>query len=302
MKHNNLTAEIASLKSRRDAVILAHNYQRREIQEIADHLGDSLELAIIASRCDQKMIVFCGVRFMAESAKILNPSKTVLLPEPEAGCPLADCATVDQVLRYRQEYPRALFVAYINTSAAVKAHCDICVTSANAVRIISRFPDREIVYLPDKNLAAYAESILNRPLIKWPGQCYVHDHLLSLEKMSRLKEKHPGAMVMTHPEAPMDILNISDLVAGTSGMLKAVSLGKNREYIIGTEIGLVDRMQRENPDKIFHPVAEAVCSQMKLTTLQSVADALREGKTEIHVPESDAVPAKRALDRMLEMS
>jgi quinolinate synthase len=302
MKRADLIREIQRLKQERKALILVHNYQRPEIQGIADHLGDSLDLARIASRCLEDVIVFCGVHFMAESAKILSPQKTVLLPEPDAGCPLADCASPEQVQEARSKYPDALFVAYINTSAEVKALCDICVTSANAHKIIKQFPEREIVYLPDRNLATYVESVLDRRIIKWPGQCYVHDHLIQLDAVKELKRDHPKAVLMAHPEAPMTILEMSDVVTGTSGMLKEVAERTDKSFIVATEIGLVDRMRNEFPDRVFHPIPGAVCSQMKLTTLQSVYDALTLWKTNVTVPEPTARLAKQALDRMLELS
>ncbi len=298
----HLTWEILKLKEQNDAIFLVHNYQRPEIQELADILGDSLALAREAMQVKQKTIVFCGVRFMAETAKILCPDKRVLLPEINAGCPLADCATVEQVQEARKKYPDAVFMAYINTSPEVKAACDVCVTSANAFQIIQAYKSREIVYLPDKNLARYAEVKLNRSIIKWPGQCYVHDHLITLQAVENLISEHPEAVVLSHPEAAYEILQKSDVVTGTSGMLKAVAKMDKKEFIVVTEIGLVDRMRREFPDRIFYPIPGAICAQMKLTTLRSLYDALVYGKHEIHVPHAVAVRAKNALDRMLELT
>jgi len=302
MDKPELISEIKRLKNKHDAVLLAHNYQRTEIQEIADYLGDSLELAQIAMRCEQSVIVFCGVHFMAESAKILNPKKTVLLPEPDAGCPLADCATVEQINHKRQTHPNAVFVSYINTSAGVKAKCDVCVTSANAMKILEYFRNKEIVYLPDKNLASYAEFILQRQIIKWPGQCYVHDNLIKFEEVLNLKNNHPNALLLAHPEAPLDVLKIADLVTGTGGMLRAVSELDSEGFIVATEIGLVDRMKRQYPSKTFFEIPGAICSQMKLTTLNSVYESLMSLKPEIVVEKSISNQAKRALDRMLELS
>ncbi len=297
-----LISKIEELKSKLNAVVLAHNYQRPEVQKIADFLGDSLVLAKKAMELDNPVIVFCGVHFMAESAKILSPDKKILLPEPEAGCPLADCASPEAVRKMRDKHPDALFIAYINTSAEVKAECDICVTSANAMNIIRHFPHREIVYLPDKNLARYAEKQLNREIIKWPGQCYVHDQLIQLDDVERLKAEHPEAVVMSHPETAMEILEISDVFTGTGGMLSyARSSGKN-EFIVVTEQGLVDRMRREIPGKIFFHLPAAICGQMKLTTLRSLHESLRDMKTEITVDSNIASRAKKALDRMMELS
>jgi quinolinate synthase len=302
MNTQELKEKIRLLKKSLGAVLLVHNYQRPEVQEIADYMGDSLDLAKRAKALDNPVIVFCGVHFMAESAKILNPTKKVLLPEPEAGCPLADCATPEQVKRFRSRYPEAVFIAYINTSAAVKAECDCCCTSANAVKIIRHFDKRDIVYLPDKNLAAYAEYTLNRPIIKWPGQCYVHDRLISPETVDRLKQQYPDAVVMAHPETHLSILKKADVVTGTSGMLKEVERRNAKYFIVVTEIGLVDRMRRDYPDKVFVPLTNAVCAQMKLTTLNSVYRALLHQSMEIQVPEKIAERARVALEKMLELS
>ena len=302
MNKKELIEAILYLKAKKNAVIVSHNYQRPEIQEISDYLGDSLELAQRVQSLDSELIVFCGVHFMAESAKILCPDKKILLPEESAGCPLADCATPDQVREFRKQNPEAVFIAYINTSAAVKAECDVCATSANAMKIIDYYKDREIVYLPDKNLAAYAESILQRPIIKWAGQCYVHHFLITPQKIQELKKSHPEALVMAHPEAPKAVLDLADIVTGTSGMLRAVQKSAGNEFIIGTESGLADRMRREFPGKIFYAVESAVCGEMKLTTLSSLYHALRDDRYEIHVPPEIASKARLALVRMLELS
>jgi quinolinate synthase len=302
MTKSELQSRIRELKNTKGVTILAHNYQRPEIQEIADFLGDSLELARKATTLDCKTIVFCGVHFMVESAKILNPEKTFLLPEINAGCPLADCATADQVRDARQKYPNSVFIVYINTSAAVKAECDCVCTSANALKIILHYKDRDIVYLPDKNLAAYAEHLLKRPIIKWDGQCYVHDNLIKIEDVKDLKEAHPNAIVLAHPECPMSILTIADLVTGTNGMIVAARERPEREFIVVTERGLVDRLQSEVKNKIFFSLEYALCGQMKLTSLFSVYEALEKWQYEITVDEHVAQKARVALDRMMELS
>ncbi len=302
MEKQKLIHEINRLKVEKNAIILAHNYQRPEIQVIADYLGDSLELAKTAATLKTDTIIFCGVHFMAESAKILCPEKTVLLPELEAGCPLADCATADQVKKMRKKHPEAVFIAYINTSAAVKAECDVCCTSANAMKIIDHFKDREIVYLPDKNLAAYAEYIMKKPIIKWPGQCYVHDNLIQVEPVAELIKQFPDALVLAHPEAPMDVLDLADVVTGTSGMIRTAHESSLSDFILLTERGLADRMSREMPDKRFHALPGAICGQMKVTTLRSVFEALTEWKNAIEVDSVIAEKARKTLDRMLEMS
>ncbi len=302
MNKHDLTQYILRFKRERNICILSHNYQRNEIQEIADCLGDSLDLARKAMSTQAQKIIFCGVHFMAESAKILSPHKTILLPEITAGCPLADCATVEQVKAMRNKHPHAVFIAYINTSAAVKAECDCVCTSANALHIIEHFKDREIVYLPDKNLAAYAEKMLQRTIIKWPGQCYVHHFRITLPGVHGLIAKHPEALIMTHPEAPMEILEISDIITGTSGMIKNAATLDRKEFIVLTEIGLIERLRREFPDKHFYGLAEAVCGQMKTTTLQSVYESIIQNQYEIHVDEKIIHKARNALERMMEFT
>ncbi len=302
MNQSELVSRILELKKQRDAVILVHNYQRPEVQDIADCLGDSLDLARRATTIDHPVIVFCGVHFMAESTSMLCPNKTVLLPREDAGCPLADCATPEQVRAMRARHPDAVFIAYINTSAAVKAECDVCATSANALRIIGHFPDRDIVYLPDRNLADYAERMLNRTIIKWPGQCYVHDRLITVEAVEAVKRQVPGACVMAHPEAPRSVLEHAHVITGTNGMVREAGTNPATDFIVVTETGLVHRLRKEHPEKRFHEIPGAVCSNMKLTSLRSVHDALRDMQTRITVDPSIASRARIPLDRMLELS
>lgn len=302
MTHSELVSAIADLKQQRNAAILVHNYQRPEIQDIADFLGDSLDLARRAITLPHQVIVFCGVHFMAESTSILCPDKQVLLARADAGCPLADCATPVMVRDMRLKYPSAVFIAYINTTAAVKAECDVCATSANALRIISHFPDRDIVYLPDRNLAEYAEQKLNRSIIKWPGQCYVHDRLITVAEVQSLINQFPEAYVMAHPEAPGAVLELADLVIGTNGMVKEAASNPTQHFIIITETGLIHRLRKEQPSKTFHEIPSAVCSNMKLTSLRSVYESLRDMKTHIIVEASIAKRARKTLDRMLELS
>ncbi|HPQ38812.1 MAG TPA: quinolinate synthase NadA [bacterium] len=294
--------KILELKQRRQAAILVHNYQRPEIQDLADFLGDSLDLARRARSLDNPVIVFCGVHFMAESAALLAPDKTVLLPHPDAGCPLADCATPEMVREARRAHPDAVVVAYINTSAAVKAEVDITCTSANAIHILSQFKDREIIYLPDKNLAEYAARTCDLNIIRWPGQCYVHDALIDAGTVRNLKTEHPEAVVMAHPEAPMSVLDEADVVTGTSGMMRHARQSQSRQFIVVTETGLTHRMRREIPGKEFIPVPGAICAQMKLTTLETLYEALRDMQHHITVPDPVAGGARRALERMLELS
>lgn len=297
-----LIDQINRYKKEKNAVLLVHNYQRPEIQAIADYLGDSLELAQKTLSIPHKTIVFCGVHFMAESAVLLAPDKTVLLPVKEAGCPLADCATPEMVREMRKRYPEAVFVAYINTSAAVKAESDVVCTSANALAIIQHFSDRQICYLPDKNLAAYASKHLGIDIISWPGQCLVHDKLITANHLESLKKQYPEALVMAHPEAPMKVLELSDVVIGTSGMIKLAKTSRHTSFIVVTETGLVHRLRHENPDKVFIEMEGAICAQMKMTTLQSVHDALKYDRYKITVPKTIAARALKAMEKMLELT
>lgn len=302
MNKKALAEQINRYKAEKNAVLLVHNYQRPEIQAIADYLGDSLELARHAKTLPHETIVFCGVHFMAESAALLAPGKSVLLPVQDAGCPLADCASVEMVRRMRERHPDAVFVAYINTSAAVKAESDVVCTSANAFTILNHFADRKICYLPDKNLAAYAARELGIPIISWPGQCYVHDKLIRADDVTALKKQYPEALVMAHPEASLDVLELADIVTGTGGMIKKARTSEHSTFIVVTEAGLVNRLRIENPEKIFIEMEGAICAQMKLTTLQNVHDALKYDRYRITVPDTVAAGALRALEKMLELT
>jgi len=302
MDQKTLKKEILELKAERNAAILVHNYQRSEIQEIADYLGDSLDLAKRAKQLPNPVIVFCGVHFMAESAAIMSPEKTILLPQKDAGCPLADCATPEMVRESRKKHPDAVYIAYINTSAAVKAEVDVVCTSANAFSILSHYKGREICYLPDNNLASYAERTFDIPIIKWPGHCYVHQTLITETAVKDLKNKYPDAMVIAHPEASFEVLQLADLVTGTSGMIKTAKESKRNQFIVVTEKGLVQRMRREIPDKTFIELPEAICTQMKLTTLLSLHRSLKNMQHVISVPESIAAKARISLNRMMELT
>ncbi len=297
-----LYQEIRELKAQRSAIILAHNYQRPEVQQIADFLGDSLALAVEATRGDAKVIVFCGVLFMAETAYILNPNKTILLPEISAGCPLADMADVEQVKRMREKYPEAVFICYVNSTASVKAECDCTCTSANAFEILKYYRDRQIVYLPDVNLALYAQKRLGLNIIPWQGHCYVHHKRIKADELREMKRTYADALVAAHPECPPDVLELADRVLGTGGMVKLAKDPDIKEYIIATEEGLVERLRRENPDKVFHKIKKAVCYNMKATTLDLVRDALRLNRFVITVPEDIRIRAKQALEKMFEIT
>ena len=319
-----LRDQILKLKEQKRAIILSHNYQRDEVQELADFVGDSLELSRIAATKDCDMIVFCGVHFMAESASILSPEKTVLLPEPEAGCPMADMIRVDaprpvrksfpgfahppayiyppefSLRDIKKQYPGVPVVSYVNTTAEIKAESDICCTSANVVRIIESLPGDTVICVPDKNLSMWAAMNTRKKVIAWDGYCNVHERV-SLEDVERARREHPHAVLMAHPECRIEVLEKADHVTSTSGMLRFVLESKGKEFIVGTEIGLLHRLRRENPEKIFYPLrSDMVCPNMKKTTLQSVLRAFEANVHLVRVPEHIRVPAKRALDRMLE--
>ena len=294
--------EIAELKAKRNALILAHNYTRPEIQDIADFVGDSLELSRKASECTAPVIVFCGVRFMAETAKILSPESIVLHPNPLSGCPMADMADPDAVAAYRKEHPEALIVAYVNTTAATKTEVDLCCTSGNAEKLIAGLPsDRKILFLPDANLGANLNGKLNRKMDLWPGCCPTHNKILP-EHITAAKEKHPDALVLVHPECTPAVVALADRALSTGGMLKFVRESERKEFIIGTECGILHRMRKENPDKNFYPLEPAVlCPNMKKITVEDVFFALRDLSPRIELDDAMRQKAKAPIDRMLEV-
>lgn len=296
-----LIEEITELKKKRNAVILAHNYQRLEVQKIGDFLGDSLDLSRKAAETDAEVIVFCGVYFMAESAKILNPGKKVLLPELSAGCILADSADQWHLKKLMKVHPEAAVVSYINCYAEIKALSDICCTSANALKIVESLPHEKVIMLPDKNLATWIEKQTKKTIIKWDGVCCVHDRIKPDEVME-VKEKHPHAVVIAHPECREAVSALADHVTGTTGMIKLAGELKESEMIIVTEIGLVERLREMYPDKTFHTVKGGlVCKDMKLTTLESVRDSLLNLEHPVEVDEETRLKAYAALDRMLQV-
>jgi len=292
---------IAGLKQERQAIFLVHNYQRLEVQRVADYIGDSLALAQAAAQTRAKLIVFCGVHFMAETAKILNPQSKVIMPDTGAGCPMADMVTEAALARAKEEYGQPLVVAYVNTSAAVKAQSHICCTSSNAVRVVASLPrDGRILFVPDRNLGSYAARMAGRDIILWPGYCAVHDRI-TVADVEQAREAHPGARLIVHPECRPQVVALADEVASTSGMVRAVASRHDvKQWIIGTEIGLVEQLAAAYPDKGIYPLApRAVCGNMKLTTLDKAAWALEHEAGEITVPEDVAAGARRALERML---
>ncbi|HNV86368.1 MAG TPA: quinolinate synthase NadA [Candidatus Omnitrophota bacterium] len=301
MSNEKLLRQIVVLKKKRRALILAHNYQRPEIQDIADFTGDSLELSIVASRAENPVIVFCGVKFMAETAAVLCPGKKVLLPVKDAGCALADMATAEALRKLKKKHPRAQTVAYVNTSAEVKAESDICCTSANAVKIVASLdPKRPVIFVSDRNLGAYAARKLRRKLILWDGFCPTHTLLVPAD-VRRAVKKHPGAKVMAHPECRFDVLESADYVGGTAGMLKYVKGDSGgRSYLVATEAGMIHRLKKENPGKNFYPVSDdLICPMMKLITLEDVRNALSGFQFRVTVNPSVRKKARRAITKML---
>jgi len=297
---DGLKREIRDLLRERNAVLLAHNYQRDEIQEIADITGDSLGLSRQAAETEAEVIVFCGVHFMAESAAILSPGKKVLLPRMDAGCPMADMITADDLRAWRQKHPGAVVVTYVNSSADVKALSDICCTSGNAVNVVRSIPKgREIFMVPDRNLAHYVAKMSGRELTWWDGYCPTHDRL-TLAAVRKAKEEHPGALLVVHPECPREVVEMADAVLSTSGMYTYCGRSEAKVFLIGTEMGILYRLRKENPDKIFHLASRTlICPNMKLTTLEDVRDALATLSPEVTVPEEIRVRAMAALEAML---
>jgi len=295
-----LAGEIRELLKERNAVLLAHNYQRDEVQEIADITGDSLGLSIEAAKTSADVIVFCGVHFMAESASILSPGKTVLLPRLEAGCPMADMIRPAQLAAYRHEHPDAVVVTYVNSSAEVKALSDICCTSGNAVNVVRSIPEgREIFMVPDRNLAHYIRKVSGRKLSWWDGYCPTHDRLTTAE-VAKEKEAHPGALLVVHPECRPEVVEMADAVLSTSGMLEYCRRSAAKEFIVATESGILYRLRKENPGKVFHvPYRAMICLNMKIITLKDVRDSLVSMSPSVRVPEGIRLKAKAALDAML---
>ena len=300
MGNKELGDEINRLRRERNAVILAHNYQRGEVQDIADYTGDSLELARRATKVDADVIVFCGVYFMAETAAILNPGKTVLIPDPSAGCPMADMINAEQLRAFKAKHPGAKAVCYVNSTAEVKAECDMCVTSGNADRVMATFgPDEEIIFVPDQHLGGHIAGLLGRRYELWPGFCPTHAMLTSA-KIAAARAEHPGAVVMVHPECAKDVRDAADQALSTGGMCRFARESDAKEFIVGTEVGILHRLREENPGKTFYPVTDRlVCPNMKKTTLENLAECLREMKNRVVVQEDVATRARRAIEAML---
>lgn len=304
-----LVEEISRLKKEKDAVILAHYYQRPEIQDIADHIGDSLALARIATTLPNRVIVLCGVHFMGETAKILCPEKTVIVPDDSAGCSLADSCPADEFAEFIKAHPGHTVISYVNTSAAVKALTDVVVTSGNARKIVESFPqDQKIIFGPDRNLGNYINSVTGRNMLLWNGACHVHEQF-SLEKIVAIKKEHPSAQVLAHPECPRHLLMVADKIGSTAVLLDYAVASDCKEFIVATESGILHKMQAMCPDKTFIPAppndstcACNECSFMKLNTLQKVADSLLTLSPAIEVDEDIMDKARKPIERMLQLS
>jgi quinolinate synthase len=296
-----LIDKLQLLRKEKNTIILAHNYQIAEVQDIADYVGDSFELSRIAARTDVDIIVFCGVRFMAESAKILSPDKIVLLPEKEAGCPMADMIEVKSLREMKNKYPDATVVSYVNSTAEVKAESDICCTSSNALKVVNSLPVKQIIFVPDKNLGRYVAERSDKEIIIWEGYCESHDSV-DAEEIVEIKKVHPNAPILVHPECKPEVVAMADFIGSTAGILKYAKESNVDTMIIGTEIGIIHRLQKENPDKKFFVLSpKLVCSDMKKINLEKIVKSLENMETQIKIDEDIRERAFQALNRMLEV-
>jgi quinolinate synthase len=300
MSDQYLIEKIEQLKADRGAIILAHNYQRDEVQDLADYTGDSLGLSIRASQTDAEVIVFCGVHFMAETASILCPEKTVIMPDPDSGCPMADMITAQQLRDLKAQHPGAVVVTYVNSSAEVKAETDVCCTSSNAVKVVQSLQDaREIIFVPDQYLGSFVAKQTGRDMILWQGYCPTHMRITP-EHIKRQKAAHPAAEVLVHPECTQPVVALADYALSTEGICRRAYESDAPEFIIGTELGVIYRLKNENPGKTFYPATDfALCPNMKKTTLEKILWCLEGMKNEVRVPEDVRVRARRAVDRMV---
>ncbi len=300
---NNLIKDILAWKEKREAIILAHVYQPGEIQDIADFTGDSLLLSQQAAKTQAKAIVFCGVQFMAETAAILSPEKIILLPEIKAGCPLADMAPIEKVKSKIEELPEVVVISYVNSSAGVKSLSDYCCTSANAVQIAQSIPaEKEILFLPDMNLANFTARKAKRNIIPWQGYCPIHN-ILTKEDVIKVKKLHPQALLLVHPECRPEVCNLADYIGSTRGIIEFASNNPAKEYIIGTELGIFHPLKRNNPEKDFFPASEKmICKDMELITLEKVLHSLKKLEPRIIVPENIRKKSLKALNRMIEIA
>ena len=297
--HSNLIDKIKKLQKQRNAVIVAHNYQRDEVQDVANYVGDSLGLSQEAAKSDANVIVFCGVHFMAETAAVLSPNKTVLMPDVNAGCPMANMITAESLRTLKKKYPQATVVCYVNTTAEVKAESDVCCTSSNAVKVVESVEGSEVIFVPDKYLAHYVSTRTGKKIIPWYGYCPTHVKILP-EHILRQKKLHPEAEVIVHPECTPPVSALADKVLSTGGMCSYAKESRASEIIVGTEVGILYRLGKENPEKTFYPATElAVCPNMKQTTLEKIFWSLEDMKYEVKVPQDVRIKAKKAVDKML---
>jgi quinolinate synthase len=301
MKQLGIKEKIKPLKAEHHAAILAHNYQIGEVQDVADFVGDSLELSQKAAQLDAEVIVFCGVHFMAETASILSPQKTVLMPDIHAGCPMADMITAKELREWKKQYPGREVVCYVNTSAEVKAECDICCTSSNALQVVESLEGDEILFVPDKNLAAYVARFSKKTIIPWDGYCYVH-HNISAADVRIKKEQFPEAEVWVHPECRPEVIDLADQVLSTGKMVKEARITAKADILIGTETGIIYRLKKENPEKEFHPIKNSsVCVDMKKINLKKVLRSLEEMKYRVEVPLEISKRARGAIEKMVKI-
>jgi quinolinate synthase len=301
MNKQEIIERIQELKQEKKAVILAHNYQIGEVQDIADYVGDSLGLSQKASQVKEDLVVFCGVHFMAETAAILSPEKTVLIPEIKAGCPMADMITAPELMEWKKRYPGRKAVCYVNTTAEVKAECDICCTSSNALRVVDSLAEEEILFAPDKNLASYVARQTEKKIIPWDGYCYVH-HFIRSRHIKEKKELYPGAEVWSHPECRPEVIDLSDKILSTGGMVEEAKNTDKKEVIVATEVGIIYRMKKENPDKNFYPAKDlALCANMKKINLDKVLKSLEEMIYKVEVPAEISKKARGAIRRMVQI-
>jgi len=301
MKKEEIVNRIKDLKKKRNAIILAHNYQIGEVQDIADYIGDSLGLSQKAAQVKAEVIVFCGVNFMAETAAILSPAKTILIPDIKAGCPMADMITASELREWKRDYPGRKVVCYVNTSAAVKAECDVCCTSSNALKVVNSLDDNEVLFAPDKNLAAYVARQTKKKIVAWDGYCYVHNNILARD-IKEKKRLYPMAEVWPHPECSPEVIDLADKVLSTGGMVKEARKTAKKEIIIATESGIIYRLKKENPGKKFYPAKEfLVCTNMKKINLEKVLMSLEKMIYKIEVPEEISQRARGAIERMVKI-
>jgi quinolinate synthase len=301
MKLEAITERITELKKKNNAVILAHNYQLPEIQDIADLLGDSLDLAMKAQKTNADNIIFCGVDFMAESAKILNPEKNVIIPDIDARCPMANMVNLNDLEKLKNKNPDVKVVAYINTTSDVKAISDVCCTSSNGVKVVKSLKSKKVIFVPDKNLGAYIQRFVpEKEMILWPGMCATH-HRIRKQDIFNLKKEHPKSKVLVHPECRPEIIDIADHALSTNGMVNYAKESDAKEFIIGTEKELCYRLKNENPNKMFYPIKSAVCPNMKKITLEKVLNSLETLEPKIHLSEEIMKKAKKPLQKMMEI-